>query len=276
MELVLGNGARNLMHIVTEVDTQTGAILARNAYNRHHPDVVVFAQASEAQRSVTGSRVEFIGRNRSLSDPAAMHRVRLSGRAGAGLDPCAALQTPIHLGDGQEREVVFTIGAADDAEQARQLMQRFAGAGGAREALEAVWAHWNRTLGVVYVETPDRALDVMVNGWLVYQTLSSRYWGRSGYYQSGGAYGFRDQLQDVVALLHATPWLAREHLLRCAGRQFARAMCSTGGIRPGARVCAHTSPMTTCGYPTPPAGTCGPRATPAYWMNTSPSWKAGT
>jgi len=155
-----------------------------------------------------------------LSDPAALHRTHLSGRIGAGLDPCAALQTVIELADRQTRTVVFSIGAAHHSEEARHFIARFSGVDGARQALEAVWAHWNHTLGAVYVETPDRALDVLANGWLVYQTLSCRLWGRSGYYQSGGAYGFRDQLQDTLALLHATPWLAREQILRCAARQF--------------------------------------------------------
>ena len=149
-----------------------------------------------------------------------MRRKRLSGRAGAGLDPCAALQTRIELAEGQEREVVFVFGAARNSDEAQHFMQRFGGLTGARQALEAVWEHWNRTLGAVHVETPDPALDVLANGWLVYQTLSCRLWGRSGYYQSGGAYGFRDQLQDTMALIHATPWLAREQLIRCAERQF--------------------------------------------------------
>jgi cellobiose phosphorylase len=220
-ELVLGEWRHaNLMHIVTETDPQNGALFARNAYGRECANRVVFAQVSERERSVSGNRTEFIGRNGSLTSPAAMRRRRLSGRNGAGLDPCAAIQTRIELAEGEEREIVFVFGAARDADEARQFIRRFSGQAGARQALEAVWEHWNRTLGAVHVETPDPALDLLANGWLVYQTLSCRLWGRSGYYQSGGAYGFRDQLQDTMALLHATPWLAREQLLRCAGRQF--------------------------------------------------------
>ncbi len=169
---------------------------------------------------MTGNRTEFMGRNGTLASPAAMRRKRLSGRAGAGFDPCAAIQTRIELADGQEREIVFVFGAAKNTDEAQHLIQRFGGPAGALQALETVWEYWNRTLGAVQVETPDPALDVMANGWLVYQTLSCRLWGRSGYYQSGGAYGFRDQLQDTMALIHATPWLAREQLLRCAERQF--------------------------------------------------------
>lgn len=222
-ELVLGEWRHaNLMHIVTETDPYSGALFARNAYGRECANRVVFAHASVRERSVSGNRTEFIGRNGSLASPATMRRKRLSGRVGAGLDPCAALQTRIELTDGQEREIVFIFGAARNDGEAQDCIQRFGGQAGARQALEAVWEHWNRTLGAVQVETPDPALDVLANGWLIYQTLSCRLWGRSGYYQSGGAYGFRDQLQDTLALLHATPWLARDQLIRCAERQFLK------------------------------------------------------
>ena len=220
-ELVLGEWRHaNLMHIITETDPHSGALFAHNAYGRECANRVVFVQVSELERTVTGNRTEFIGRNGSLASPAAMRRTRLSGKTGAGLDPCAAIQTQIELGEGQEREIVFVFGAAGNTDEAQHFIQQFGGPAGARQALEAVWGYWNRTLGTVHVETPDPALDVLVNGWLVYQTLSCRLWGRSGYYQSGGAYGFRDQLQDTLALIHATPWLAREQLIRCAERQF--------------------------------------------------------
>jgi cyclic beta-1,2-glucan synthetase len=220
-ELVLGEWRHaNMMHVVTETDPHSGALFARNAYGRECANRVVFAQVSEPVRTVTGNRTEFIGRNGSPAVPAAMRRMRLSGKTGAGLDPCAAIQTQIELADGQEWEIVFVFGAARNTDEAQHFIQQFGGTAGARQALEAVWGHWNRTLGAVHVETPDPALNVLANGWLVYQALSCRVWGRSGYYQSGGAYGFRDQLQDTMALIHATPWLAREQLIRCAERQF--------------------------------------------------------
>ena len=222
-ELVLGEWRHaNLMHIVTETDSHSGALFARNAYSREYAHRVVFAHVGERDRSVSGNRTEFIGRNGTLSSPAAMRRKRLSGRTGAGLDPCAAVQARIELAEGQAREIVFVFGAASGADEARRHIQRSGGQAGARQALEAVWEYWNRTLGAVHVETPDPALNIMANGWLIYQTLSCRLWGRSGYYQSGGAYGFRDQLQDTMALIHTTPWLAREQLIRCAERQFLK------------------------------------------------------
>jgi cellobiose phosphorylase len=197
-----------------------GMILARNAYGRAAGDRIIAVDVSEPARTVTGSRSEFIGSNRTLAAPEAMRRVGLSGRTGAGLDPCAAIQTAIEFGPGEEREIVFTLAAAGDVAEARALSERFCTPARARQALEGVWSYWNRTLGAVHVKTPDPALDILANGWLVYQTLSCRVWGRSGYYQSGGAYGFRDQLQDTMALVHADSALAREQLVRCAGRQF--------------------------------------------------------
>jgi cellobiose phosphorylase len=220
-ELVLGEWRHtNMMHVVTETDPHSGALFARNAYGREWSDRIVFAQVSESARTLTGNRTEFIGRNGSMANPAALQRMNLSGRTGAGLDPCAAIQTQIELADGKECEIVFVFGAASNTDEAQHFIQQYAGTAGARQALESVWEYWNHTLGAVNVETPDPALDVLTNGWLLYQTLSSRLWGRSGYYQSGGAYGFRDQLQDTMALIHATPWLAREQLIRCAERQF--------------------------------------------------------
>ncbi|WP_198411256.1 GH36-type glycosyl hydrolase domain-containing protein [Marinimicrobium alkaliphilum] len=255
-ELVLGEWRHtNLMHIVTDVDLHTGALFARNAYGRECADRVVFAQVSERERTVSGNRTEFIGRNGSLASPSAMRRKRLSGKTGAGLDPCAAIQTRIELDAGEEREIVFVFGAAGDGDEARHLVQQFGGQAGARQALEAVWEHWNHTLGAVNVDTPDPALNVLANGWLIYQTLSCRLWARSGYYQSGGAYGFRDQLQDTMALIHATPWLAREQLIRHAGRQFLKGDVQHWWHPPGGQgVRTHFSddylwlPYATCRY----------------------------
>ncbi|MDZ4859125.1 MAG: cyclic beta 1-2 glucan synthetase, partial [Candidatus Hydrogenedentes bacterium] len=146
--------------------------------------------------------------------------IRLSGRVGAGFDPCAAIQVPFQLDNGHEREIVFTLGAAHSEEEARRLVQSTRVSGNAYRALESVWHYWSRTLGVLHVESPDKAVNFLVNGWLPYQTLACRMWARTGFYQSGGAFGFRDQLQDAMALVHAEPKLMREHLIRAASRQF--------------------------------------------------------
>jgi cellobiose phosphorylase len=221
VEWVLGDRRTHAsMHVVTEIDRGSGAVLARNRYHPEFGAWVAFFDIAEPPRSVTGDRTEFIGRHRSLRAPAALERSRLSGKVGAGLDPCAAIQAQFELADGEEREIVFRLGAAQGLEEARDLLQRFAMPDAVDEALVAVERYWARTLGTVQVKTPEPALDLLVNGWLVYQTLSCRYWARSGYYQSSGAYGFRDQLQDTMALLHAEPKLLREHLLRSAARQF--------------------------------------------------------
>lgn len=221
VEWVLGERrSRPGAQIVTELDSQTGAILARNSFSVEFGGSVGFFQTSEISRGVTCDRMEFLGRNGSLADPAALRNVRLSGRAGGGLDPCCALQSGFELADGEEREISFVLGAADDRASVTSLLQRFKRVGDARRTLEKVWRFWDETLSAVRVETPDAGLNVLANGWLVYQTLACRFWGRSGFYQSGGAYGFRDQLQDSMALLYSAPYLTREHLLRAAARQF--------------------------------------------------------
>jgi cyclic beta-1,2-glucan synthetase len=221
VEWLLGDlQAKSAPHVTTLVNAVSGALFARNPYNAEFADRIAFFDADDLARSTTTDRTEFLGRNGSLRNPQAMHRARLSGRMGAGLDPCAAIQVPFELADGEERQVIFRLGLGRDLEQAGVLVQRYRQLGAARKALAAVSEYWQRTLGTVQVETPDPALNVLANGWLVYQTLACRLWARSGYYQSGGAYGFRDQLQDVMALVHAEPALVREHLLRCAHRQF--------------------------------------------------------
>ncbi|MBL8968995.1 MAG: carbohydrate-binding protein [Myxococcales bacterium] len=220
-ELVLGEQrASNAPYVVTEVDPGSGALLARNCYAAEFSRRVAFLDCSERQRSFTCDRLEFLGRNGSQADPLCMDRARLSGRVGAGLDPCLAMQVMVDLADGQSRELVFSFGSGMDLADARTLIHRFQGVGAARAALAGVWAYWNRTLGAVHVRTPEPSLDFLANGWLVYQTLAARMWGRSGFYQSGGAFGFRDQLQDAMALVHAEPALLRQQIVRSAGRQF--------------------------------------------------------
>ncbi len=186
-----------------------------------------------------------------------MTRSRMSGKIGAGLDPCAASR--FWSTSRQERSVRWCSrwAPAGNVEEARQLAGRFRGPDAARGALEGVWQYWKHTLGAVNVETPDASLNVLANGWLLYQTLSCRLWARSGYYQSGGAFGFRDQLQDAMALVHAEPRLLREHLLLCASRQFREGDVQHWWHPPEGRgVRTHCSddylwlPLATCRYVT--------------------------
>jgi cellobiose phosphorylase len=221
VEWVLGDlRPKSAMHVITEIDPASGALFARNPYNTEFPDRAAFFDVDDTTRTVSGDRTEFLGRNGSLGAPAAMMRARLSGKVGASLDPCAVMQVSFDLAAGQEHEIVFKLGAGRDAVDAGNLVHRFRGSTAARSALETVWQHWTHTLGAINVETPDLSLNVLTNGWLLYQTLACRLWARNATYQSGGAFGFRDQLQDVMALIYARPHLVREHLLLCASRQF--------------------------------------------------------
>jgi cyclic beta-1,2-glucan synthetase len=219
-EWVLGSVRDASLHVVTEIDLESGALLARNSFNADFGSSVAFADVSLRPRSFTADRTEFLGRNGSLTAPAAFNRTELTGTVGAALDPCAALQTQFELKPGEQKEIVFYLGEAASQDEVRRLLGNYRKPGQVALAFREVKHWWEQMLTTVQVRTPNPGLDLLINRWLPYQVLSCRVWGRSALYQSGGAYGFRDQLQDVMALVYAAPQEARAQILRAAGRQF--------------------------------------------------------
>ena len=221
VEWVLGDlRHKTMMHIITELDLNSGAIIARNSYSTEFGHLVSFFDNNDPHRTITTDREEFIGRNGTYQNPAAMTRSRLSGKTGAALDPCAVMQSQGNLDDGEEMEIVFRLGTGMHINDISYLVRQTRGRTAAREALEKIKQYWSQVLSSIQISSPDPSLDILTNGWLNYQTLSCRMWARSGYYQSGGAYGFRDQLQDVLSLLHCEPDRARQQIILCASRQF--------------------------------------------------------
>jgi cyclic beta-1,2-glucan synthetase len=208
------------MHVVTRWDEEAKAVIANNYYHPEFGDRVAFASMSPAPDSYTADRTTFIGRNQSMSDPAGMERIQLSRRAGAGFDPCAVLQIFIELEPGESGEVTCLLGQAESLEEAHRLVTTYREKLAVEQSLDRTRTWWDECLNKIEVHTPELAVDFLVNRWLIYQSLSCRIWGRSAFYQSGGAYGFRDQLQDCMALVYAKPAIAREMILLAASRQF--------------------------------------------------------
>ena len=221
VEWVLGDlRAKYLKHTVTELHGATGAILASNAYSSEFTNRVAFFDADGTNKGITTDRTEFLGRNGTVNNPDGLNRARLSGKTGAGLDPCGVIQIAFELAEGEEREIVFRLGAGRTMQHALDVIHASEGAETAYTALQNVHKYWEKALGVIKIYTPDTALNMLTNGWLNYQTLASRIWARSGFYQSGGAFGFRDQLQDTLSLMYAQPALVKSQILLCASRQF--------------------------------------------------------
>ncbi|MDD2851968.1 MAG: glycosyl transferase, partial [Desulfuromonadaceae bacterium] len=221
VELTLGeNRETSQTHVITNWDDEAEALLARNHYHPEYGERVTFVATTPRAASFGGDRSAFIGRNRSLANPEAMELIRLSQRVGAGLDPCATLRVTIEMAPGECRFVTCMLGQAESVMEARKLAQHFKEVHAPENALQQTKVWWDVLLGTIEVHTPELATDLLINRWLQYQSLSCRIWGRSAFYQSGGAFGFRDQLQDVMAFLYNRPELARAQILLAASRQF--------------------------------------------------------
>ena len=220
-EWVLGVNRDEMQpYIVSEYDDATQSLLVRNPYNVEFGKRVAFAATSEDLHGLTADRTEFLGRLGDVQEPAALNRVGLNSNVGAGLDPCAALQLHLDMEPGQLVEIYFFIGQGANRDEAIRLVERFQNGGEVATAWEETGRRWDKLLNTVTVETPDEAMNLLLNRWLLYQNFSCRIWGRSAFYQSGGAYGFRDQLQDVMGVLHAAPEVARQQIVRAARHQF--------------------------------------------------------
>ncbi|GAB2908036.1 GH36-type glycosyl hydrolase domain-containing protein [Paralcaligenes ginsengisoli] len=221
VEWVLGTArANSAPFVITEMDSSSGAMFAHNPWNAEFGQRIAFVDWVGRQTSWTGDRTEFIGRNGNLEQPAALATdTVLSNKTGAGMDPCSALQTSVEIAPGESIQLTFILGQAEDRQAARNLTARYRTLDTSK-VLSEVTGNWDRILTTVQVETPDRATDLILNGWLLYQVLACRMWARTAFYQASGAYGFRDQLQDSMALNVTRPDLAREHILRSAARQF--------------------------------------------------------
>jgi cellobiose phosphorylase len=220
-EWVLGTIRDNApLQVVCERDAEAGAVLACSAWGGSFAGRLAFLGVGARPHSFTADRAEFLGRHGSPAAPAALRRVGLTGRIGATLDPCAAIMTDLTLAPGQSEEIVFVLGQADGMEEVRRIVRAYTAPGHSSQALTALQSKWEGILNTIQVQTPDPAIDVLVNRWLPYQVLACRLWARSAFYQSGGAYGFRDQLQDVMALVYGAPEETKTQILRSAARQF--------------------------------------------------------
>ena len=208
------------LHVLTSLDEESGAMLARQYWNGAFAGQVAFAACSPRAISWSGDRTQFLGRNGSVAKPIALERSRLDNRTGTGADPAAALQVSLTLQPGQETEVIFLLGQTESVASMRAIVNRYREPAQVETALRGTRDWWAGTLGTLQVKTPVLSADLMLNGWVLYQALSCRFWGRSALYQSSGAFGFRDQLQDCLAFVYAAPQLSRKHILFAAARQF--------------------------------------------------------
>ncbi|MCE9572903.1 MAG: cellobiose phosphorylase [Deltaproteobacteria bacterium] len=220
-EWVLGpRPAAQRAFIASEHDRDSGSVLATTAWNAEFGGRVAFLAAGDKTHGFTTDRGEFLGARGDYARPEALERWGLSGSTAPGVDPCAALQIHLELAPGETRETHFVLGQAASRDEALALIAEYQHGAAIAAAWTRVGAFWDELLGDIRVATPEPAMDLLVNRWLLYQAVAARLFGRIGFYQAGGAFGYRDQLQDVLALLHAAPARARAQLLLAAAHQF--------------------------------------------------------
>jgi len=267
VELTLGEHRESSqMHVITQWDDDAQALLAWNRYHPEYGERITFVSISPPADSYGGDRTSFIGRNRSLANPAAMEQTRLSRRTGAGLDPCAALRVTLELAPGERGEITCMLGQAGSVEQARELVLAFRESPALETALGQTRAWWDALLGAIEVHTPELSADLLINRWLQYQSLSCRIWGRSGFYQSGGAFAFAINCRTSWLFSLPIPnWRERRSCWRQAVSS-KRGMSSTGGTNLPVQGSARVFPTTSFGFPTLAPSTSGPPAIPASWM----------
>jgi cyclic beta-1,2-glucan synthetase len=221
VEWLLGTDReRTQHHIRTKVVEASSTMLARSGFDPQFSSLIAFTALSDPLATYTAARREFIGRNGTLSAPAALARSGMTKDTGDTIDPCAAMQARVELAPGQSHRVVILLGGCQGEDEAMRLIAKYQRPDDASAALDSAARVWRDRLSLISVKTPDPTFDRMLNCWTLYQALSCRLWARGGLYQWSGAYGFRDQLQDVMAFVHAEPAIAREHILRSASRQF--------------------------------------------------------
>ena len=221
VEWVLGTThAANMAYIIPEYDSVQECLLATNPYNAEFGTRVAFLIASKAIHGLTADRTEFLGRGRTPAFPAALRRLGLETRTSPGEDPCAVLQIHLDLLPGGLEEIYFVLGQGNDKEHALALARKYHNPDQVGAAYKRTQVFWDELLDKVQVHTPEPATDLILNRWMLYQSLSCRIWGRTGFYQSSGAFGFRDQLQDVLALLSIDPAITRNQIINAAKRQF--------------------------------------------------------
>lgn len=220
-EWVLGDlREKHAAYIIPEFDSKHSALLVQNPYNVQFASRVAFLASTRELNWVTSDRLEFLGARKSYEEPSALSRLGLTGNVSPGFDPCAVVQNLIWLAPGETKEVTFLLGQGEDRDNAIELIQEFQDIQNIEKAYRRSIKKWEEILGTIEVKTPEKTMDIMLNTWLLYQSLSCRMWGRTAFYQSSGAYGYRDQLQDSMAFLHSSPDIAREHILRSAASQF--------------------------------------------------------